>query len=264
MANRPAAGGGVWVDVGPQRFARWCEGFARRHGGALSRPPRLVADDAACAGQALELAAADGSTATCCVPFPPLAVAADTGLIDALIAHTSAVRIVGVVLVRRGGFAVGRFEGDRLQEWKVGARHVQGRTKAGGWSQQRFARRREGQAREAYAAAADNAARILLPHVGRLDALVLGGDTGAISALRADQRLKALWSKETAPFLNVGDPKMSDLRTAPEAFRAIRIRLVEAAQPAQPPRSSSSSAESSSADGGRPPGAVGAPWQDPS
>lgn len=227
MASRPAAGGGVWVEVGPDRLARWCDGFAQRHGGALTGPPRLIDDDGACSGQAVELTAADGSTATCCVPFPPLESAADRPLIDALAAHALAPRMVGVLLVRRGGYAVGLFDGPRLVDSKVGARHVQGRTKAGGWSQQRFARRREGQAREAYAAAADTAARILLPHTARLDALIVGGDNAALAALHTDGRLKALWAHETGPFLNVGDPKMADLQKAPDGFRAIRIRLVE-------------------------------------
>jgi len=237
MASRPAAGGGVWVEVGPNRFVRWCDGFAQRHGGALAEPPRVIADDDACSGQAIELTAADGSTATCCVPFPPLVsavldtTAADTAAPDSLIAdlaaHALTSRTIGVLLVRRGGYAVGVFEGLRLTDSKVGARHVQGRTKAGGWSQQRFARRRDGQAREAYAAAADTAARILLPHTARLDALVIGGDTGALSALRSDPRLKSVWDKEIGPQLNVGDPKMADLQKAPDHFRAIRIRLVE-------------------------------------
>lgn len=233
----------MWVEVGPERFARWCDGFAQRHGG-LAEVPRLVTDDASGGGEAaeaVELVGVDGSVATCHVPFPPIGggADADTGagaggdLIDRLIAHAVSERTVGVLLVRRGGFAAGVFEsrkgaeGVRLVESKVGSRHVQGRTKAGGWSQQRFARRREGQAREAYAAAADAAARILLPRAADLDALVVGGDTGAISALRTDVRLKPLWLKERAPFLNVGDPKAADLQKAPEAFRAVRIRLVE-------------------------------------
>ena len=53
--------------------------------------------------------------------------------------------------------------GARMVEHKIGQRHVQGRTKAGGQSQQRFARRRDNQARQAYEAAADHAARILRP-----------------------------------------------------------------------------------------------------
>lgn len=242
----------MWVEVGPDRFARWCDGFAQRHDG-LAHEPRLVTDEASDGAEAVELAAADGSTATCHVPFPPLSpapcldfdpatapgtgtgtgqdagpdVGPDANLIDRLVAHALADRTVGVLLVRRGGFAVGVFEGTRLAESKIGARHVQGRTKAGGWSQQRFARRREGQAREAYAAAADTAARLLLPRAADLDALVVGGDAGAISALRTDVRLKPLWPKETTSFVNVGDPKAADLLKAREGFRAVRIRLVE-------------------------------------
>ena len=66
-----------------------------------------------------------------------------------------------MLLVRKGGFAVARLAATRLVEHKIGQRHVQGRTKAGGQSQQRFARRRDNQARQAYEAAADHAARIL-------------------------------------------------------------------------------------------------------
>jgi hypothetical protein len=234
MASRPAAGGGVWIDVGPDRIVRWCDGFAERHGG-LAAEPRLVCDDAAGGGEAVELAAADGSVAACHVPFPPLGDGEDgeggeggLPLIERLARHALAERTVGVLLVRRGGFAAGVFEGARLLDSKAGSRHVQGRSKAGGWSQQRFARRREGQAREAYAAAADTAARILLPHAARLDALILGGDGAALSALRTDPRLKPLWAKERAPFLNVsGDPRTAELRSAPDGFRAVRVRLVE-------------------------------------
>ena len=32
MAARPAAGGGRWVDVAPERLTRWLENFATRHG----------------------------------------------------------------------------------------------------------------------------------------------------------------------------------------------------------------------------------------
>ena len=48
---------------------------------------------------------------------------------------------------------------------KVGSGYVQGRTKAGGWSQQRFARRRANQAHALWNDAADVAARILLAHL---------------------------------------------------------------------------------------------------
>ena len=99
-----------------------------------------------------------------------------------------------MLLVRKGGFAVARMAGEELVAHKVGQRHVQGRTKAGGQSQQRFARRRDKQAREAYEAAADHAVRVLDPVV-RTGPVVTGGDRPAVdrgagrpAAARADGR----------------------------------------------------------------------------
>ena len=37
MVARPVAGGGRRVDVGPERLARWIDGFAGRHGAFSSR-----------------------------------------------------------------------------------------------------------------------------------------------------------------------------------------------------------------------------------
>lgn len=94
----------------------------------------------------------------------------------------------GVLLVRKGGFAVARLTGSSMVEHKIGQRHVQGRTKAGGQSQQRFARRRDNQARQAYEAAAGHAARILTP-LGGHDPLVLAGDDTALGETLAEARL---------------------------------------------------------------------------
>ena len=77
--------------------------------------------------------------------------------------HALRPRTVGVLLARLGGHAAGVFQDGRLVASKVGSRQVQGRTAAGGWSQHRFARRREGQAAKAAVAAADDAVRVLAP-----------------------------------------------------------------------------------------------------
>ena len=69
---------------------------------------------------------------------------------------------------------------------------MQGGTKAGGWSQQRYARRRANQAGAAFADAADAAARVLLDPARPLDALVPGGDRDAVRAVLADRRLRGL------------------------------------------------------------------------
>ncbi len=245
MTAKPAAGGGVWLEVPAERFARWCDGFARRHDGVVA-----AAFEGAGEAQILELRAGDGAAASCHVPFGPIDSSATTpesppldvidssatapdaarGLdaaVGALATHALTDRTVGVILVRRGGYATGLFSGTRLLDHKVGARYVQGKTKAGGWSQQRYARRREGQAREAYAAAAEAATKVLLPIVDTLDAVVAGGDAAAIAVLRGEIRLAALWAKERGPFLTVGDPRLEDLKRCAESFRAVRIRLVE-------------------------------------
>ncbi|HEY7488367.1 MAG TPA: acVLRF1 family peptidyl-tRNA hydrolase [Streptosporangiaceae bacterium] len=220
-----AAGGGRWLEVAPERLARWLAGFAERHGAPLEidRNPEVV-----------RYSAPDGAVAECHVPFPPLAAAADDTADDtddhatrAVAAHAAADRLVGVILVRLGGYAVGVFEGERLLASKVGSRLVHGRSAAGGWSQHRFARRRDKQAREALGAAAATAAAVLGPYAGRLDAVVFGGDRRAADRLRADARLAPLFALAVDRFLTVPDPRLAVLRETPRRFRAVRIRLVD-------------------------------------
>jgi hypothetical protein len=193
------------VTVPPARLERWIAGFATRHGDPTTRYD----------GDAVLLTAPDGAVAEVEVPFPPLA--------GDLVAHCLRERTVGVLLVRRGGYAAGVFTGDHLVASKVGSRHVQGRTAAGGWSQQRFARRREGQAAVALAAAADTAAAVLL---GRpLDAVVVGGERTAVDAVLADRRLAPLRGLVTGRLVDVPDPRLKVLQTLP--YRDVSIRVVE-------------------------------------
>jgi hypothetical protein len=233
--GRPASGGGRWLEVAPERIARWLAGFGERHGGVTGaeRGPRTV-----------RFTAADGATAECHVPFPPLApdpvgeadpvgVAGPSGVADvagavrALTEHACRARLVGVLLVRLGGHAAGVFDGERLVVSKVGSRLVHGRSAAGGWSQHRFARRRDKQAREALEDAANVAVRVLGPHLGGLDAVVLGGDRRALDELRADPRLSPVFALASGPVLTVPDPRLVVLREAPRGFRSVRIRLDE-------------------------------------
>jgi hypothetical protein len=218
-AARPASGGGRWVDVAAERIERFLDGFASRHG-------EVHVESSA---ELVRVVAADGAVAQCAVPFPALAVDT-TSAYGGLVAHALTDRTVGVVLVRRGGHAAGIFVGVRLVASKVGSRHVQGRTAAGGWSQQRFARRREGQARVAAQAAAATVAaatvaEVLLPHRERLDAVVAGGDRGACDEVLRDPRLAPLLPLLVSGRLDVPDPRLAVLSATPEAFRAVRVRL---------------------------------------
>jgi hypothetical protein len=172
---------------------------------------------------ALTGVAADGSTFRARLPFG----AEYHGLPDAT-AFSAAVTVPdhwGVLLVRKGGFAVARLDGDRIVESKVGQRHVQGRTKAGGQSQQRFARRRDNQARQAYEAAAEHAARILgsLPPPG---VVVTGGDHTAVDEVLDDPRLKRLTVRE--PWLPVPDPRRDVLEKAVREACAVPIEVTNA------------------------------------
>jgi Actinobacteria/chloroflexi VLRF1 release factor len=222
------------VEVPPERLVSWIVTFAQRHGGAA--PVRPVTREES--GGAVTFTAADGATAECHPPFPPAPsgegahpVADEVrAAAEGLAAHAAADRTVGVLLVRLGGYAVGVFAGSPplLVSSKTGSRLVHGRSAAGGWSQHRFARRRENQAATALRAAADVAAEVF----GRygpdgLDAVVLGGDKRSAAGLQGDPRLKKYLARATGRFLTVPDPRLAVLREIPRAFLAVRIRLTE-------------------------------------
>jgi hypothetical protein len=193
------------VTVATGRLRGWLAGFVERHGAILTdESPDVV-----------RLTGSDGARAWLEVPFPPLE--------GDLAEHVERDRRVGVLLVRRGGYAAGVFEAGRLVTSKVGSAYVQGTTKAGGSSQQRYARRRANQATAAFAEAADVAARVLADET--LDAIVTGGDRPAVRAVLADSRLKHLERLVTAPWLAVKDPRLRVLTATPEQFLAVRIRL---------------------------------------
>ncbi|HVE62993.1 MAG TPA: acVLRF1 family peptidyl-tRNA hydrolase [Mycobacteriales bacterium] len=207
--TRPAAGGGRWVGVPPERLAGWLSGFTERHGEAAT----TYADDV------VTLLAADGSVAEVHVPFPPL--------VGDPVEHALRDRRVGVLLVRLGGYAAGVFDGTRLVSSKVGSRQVHGRSAAGGQSQQRFARRRVGQVRVALDAATENAVQHLLPYAASLDAVVTGGERTAVDTVLADRRLAPLLPLVVARLIDVPDPRLAVLLSSPALFRAVRIRVID-------------------------------------
>jgi len=189
---------------------RWVDNFAAGHGGA-----DLAVADGGLRGQAV-----DGSHFAARLPFtsvydgPPEA--------GDFAAAAVAPGEWGVLLVRKGGFAVARMDGERMVEHKIGQRHVQGRTKAGGQSQQRFARRRDNQARQAYEAAADHAARIL----GVVRLVVTGGDHAAVDAVLTDQRLSSVTVVD--PWLAVPDPRRVVLDQAILDAQSIAVDVTNA------------------------------------
>ncbi|SCL19187.1 hypothetical protein GA0074692_0566 [Micromonospora pallida] len=209
MTSRPAAGGGRWVEVDPARIARWVEGFTDRHGtpAVLAQPYGLL------------LTAPDGATAELHTP-PGVPTSPD---VAGFAAAASTPRRIGLLLARKGAVAVGIAEGSDLVVHKVDTRYVQGRTAAGGWSQQRFARRRDNQAKAALADAVELTVRLLLPEAATLAALVAGGDRRAVDTVLADRRLTPLAALRADRLLDVPEPRYAVLLAAATAARATHI-----------------------------------------
>ena len=132
--------------------------------------------------------------------------------------------LVGVVLVRLGGYAVGVLDGERLVASKVGSRFVKNRHKKGGSSSNRFRRRRDEQARALADDAADTAARVLVPYRDRLERVALGGDRAALDAALA-ARADLGWLREHAlpRFFTVPEPRQRVLEAFPYDLYAVEV-----------------------------------------
>lgn len=195
------------------RVVRWFENFGTRHGPF----------DLAVVAGALLATAEDGARAEGRLPFD---LRYDGRPDAAEFADAADVRLTwGVLLVRKGGFAVARLKGSTTLESKVGQRHVQGRTKAGGQSQQRFSRRRDNQARQAYEAAAEHAHRILAG--AGVEGLVCGGDRSAVDAVLSERRLAEVAACRTGAWLDVPDPRRGVLERAVVDARSAAVRVTE-------------------------------------
>jgi hypothetical protein len=203
--------------VAPERLGRWLDGVADRHGTFTGV---VLADGA------VQLTCADTTTVTLRAPFD---WTPGPALLTSFTAAARETHRAAVLLVRRGRWAVGVFDGADLVVSKVDARQVQGRTAAGGWSQQRFARRRGHQTDAVVTHAVETAARVLLPYAGSLTALFTGGDRGLADEVLADRRLAALAALRRDPPLDVGEPTKAVLLATPAQFRAVDVVIVEPA-----------------------------------
>lgn len=205
----------------PDRVERWVQNFQGRHGTtALS-----VVDGA------LHGAASDGSRFVARLPLEGRYAGLPDATAFAAAARGAAPADWGVLLVRKGGFAIARMAHDAVSASKVGQRHVQGRTKAGGQSQQRFARRRDNQARVAFEAAADHAVRLL---EGLEGPVVVGGDRAALEEVLGDPRLAHL--VPTGTRLPVPDPRRAVLDQAVADASSVLVEVQNTDQPSWPDR----------------------------
>lgn len=132
---------------------------------------------------------------------------------------------LALLLVRRGGYATGTAAAGRLTSHKAGTRYVQSRTAAGGWSQQRFARRRANQADELVGAVAEHAVRLLRGSGAR--GLVLGGDRALAEAVLEDDRLADLRDLPRRELYDLPDPRFAVLQEALRRARAVLVTIEE-------------------------------------
>ncbi|MCD0446663.1 hypothetical protein LO763_23890 [Glycomyces sp. A-F 0318] len=215
--GRPAAGGGRIVEVEPERLPKWVANFAARNGGIAGHHAEgdawtVESNDGPSAGVTWTLAG--GLPSAWLLDDDPVKAA------ERLRDYALEPRRIAVLLVRKGAYSVGVVEDGRILASKTDTAYVQGKTKAGGQSQQRFARRRDGQAKAAEKRARDAAFAVL--GGAAFDALATGGP---VEGVLEDPRLAEL--RPAVHFGDIAEPKAALLTET--AYRAIgfQIRLTD-------------------------------------
>jgi len=226
VAQRPVGGPGSGgsgparrIEVDPERIVRWVNGFADRH-----RELTWLS-----AETSVTLSAADGATAV--LESFASGAANGPGQPDQLATWATPPVAIALILVRRGGYAVGVGQGPELASHKVGTRYVQSRTAAGGWSQHRFARRRDNQADALVVSVIEHARRVVL--ASPTGALVVGGDKSLVRDVLADPRLARIARLPRRELFDLPDPKLIVLKQALRRGRAVRILLTEPEEPVE-------------------------------
>ena len=130
-----------------------------------------------------------------------------------------------VLLIRRGGYAAGVVTDRGLVRHKVGTRRVQSRTAAGGWSQQRFARRRANQADALVEAVQNHLARLRTEAAVTPRALVRGGDRALAAEVLEDPRLRDLADLPSRDYPSLPDPRRSVLDDVIDRATAYEITI---------------------------------------
>lgn len=199
------------VEVPPDRLPGWLQRFAQRHG-----TPSVVVDD-----DAVLLTCPDEAQARIALRWGPLPPSDDQ--LAALVDAYQQDRTFAALIVRRRGHAVGVFRGEALIVGRHDHHYVQGRTKAGGWSQQRYARRRDNQARHAYAEAISDAVDVL--STTDAEALAIGGDQAGVDRVLSDERLAAIAALPRIVIANVPDPNAGVLSSFGARVRVAPISL---------------------------------------
>lgn len=206
------------VLVSGERLTGWMERFAQRNGGYT-----LETVPASDGGPALALRGANGCRALLVPPLPP----AQEGPLspELLVLTAREPRTVALILIRRGGYSVGVARNGKLLSSKTGTKYVQSRTAAGGWSQQRYARRRANQASFLVQAAAEQAAAVFAGHP--VDSVQLGGDRPLALEVLQHPSVAKYARLPLLPFTAVPDPRLAVLQRAAAEAMSLRITITD-------------------------------------
>jgi peptide subunit release factor 1 (eRF1) len=121
-------------------------------------------------------------------------------------------RTVGVVLVRLGRYSVAIYRGSDLATSKTDSRYVKGKHHAGGTSQLRYTRIREGQMRRLYVKVCESIRDQFEPVSSELDFVILGGEKFTLNGfLKVCPRLDEYKNITLKRRLNIRDPKRDAL-----------------------------------------------------
>lgn len=131
---------------------------------------------------------------------------------------------VGVVLLRLGRYLVAVFRGTEPVVTKTDTRYVKGKHHAGGTSQLRFKRIREGQMRKLFDEACGVVGSRFEPHDRELDYLLLGGEKLTLSGfMKVCPYLQRRQSLILDRRLNIRDPKHDTLEKVAGMLRQSRV-----------------------------------------
>ena len=132
--------------------------------------------------------------------------------------------LTGVVLLRLGRYAVAVYQGEKLLSSKTDTRYVKGRHAAGGTSQKRFQRIREGQIRRIYDKTCLVVKDQFSPHLDQLEFVLLGGDRFTLNGLiKVCPLLEQLKPITLSRRLNIRDPKHDTLIGVGPMLRQSRV-----------------------------------------
>ncbi|MDE2780413.1 MAG: Vms1/Ankzf1 family peptidyl-tRNA hydrolase [Chloroflexota bacterium] len=131
---------------------------------------------------------------------------------------------VGVVMLRLGRYLVAVFRGAEPLVTKTDTRYVKGKHHAGGTSQLRFKRIREGQMRKLFDEACQVVGSRFEPHESELDYILLGGERLTLSGfLKVCPYLQRRQDLILGRRLNIRDPKHDTLETVSGMLRQSRV-----------------------------------------